>query len=48
MGNVNIINRRVYDKLEDIDLPLVPNVGAAKIEIGTKGRQREKGEEVSK
>ena len=39
---------KVYDKLEDVDLPLVPNVGAAKIERVIKGRHKDKGEGVSK
>ena len=38
----------LYYQEQNIDLPLVPNVGAAKIEIGIKGRQRDKLEEVSK
>jgi hypothetical protein len=38
----------LYYQEQNIDLPLVPNVDAEKIEIGIKGRQRDKGEEVSK
>ena len=45
---INFENIVEDDKLEDVDLPLVPNVGAAKIERVIKGRHKDKGEGVSK